>query len=270
MADHQLVADLIVGTVADHIANHPRSRQVAIGPSEMGVPCARRIGHRLAGTPPVHIRPVAWLPFVGTALHAQMEVIFDIADLRHEREHGTRAWLTETRVTVGTVDGQDISGSVDLYHLPSGTLVDHKFSGPSRLAQYRREGPGQQYRTQVHLYGRGLANAGHDVQHVAILFWSRNADTIDTYWWSEPYDPAVAAAALTRCDGVARSLAMLGPQRLIPQLPTADAFCLHCPWWQPHTTDPANGCPGHPGSRANHTPPTSVTEALGNPTGATA
>lgn len=266
MAD--MVHQLIVDTVTASIVNHPRSQQVAIGPSEIGVPCIRRLGHRLAGTPPTQPRRAAWLPFIGTSVHATLEVIFHSADLRHERDHGTRGWLTETRVTVGQIAGRDITGSVDLFHVPSGTVIDHKIVGPTTLQRVRRDGPSQQYRTQAHLYGQGLANAGYAVNTVAILYWAREADQPTSLWWSQPWDPQAAADALARADGIARSLAMLGAGRLIPQLPTADAFCMHCPWWQPHTTDLTAGCPGHPGSRANHIPPASVTEALGNPTGA--
>lgn len=265
MAD--MVHELIVDTVTASIINHPRSQQVAIGPSEIGTPCTRQLGHRLNNTPPAQPRRVAWLPFIGTSVHASLEVIFHSADLRHEHQHGQRAWLTETRVTVGQIGGHDITGSVDLFHIPTGTVIDHKIVGPTAMAQYRRDGPGQQYRTQAHLYGAGLAAAGWAVNTVAVLFWARNADTIDTCWWSEPWDPQVAADGLARADGVSRSLTMLGPQLLLPRLPTADDHCLHCPWWQPHTADLAIACPGHPGSRADHTPPASVTDALGNPTG---
>src|ERR1700752_1563748 len=63
---------------------------------------------------------------------------------------------------------------------------------------YKKHGPGKTYRTQVHLYGKGFVNAGLPVEQVAIMFIPRGGTLTSSHIWGEPYDQAIADAAIAR------------------------------------------------------------------------
>lgn len=254
--DGQLVQTAYKQVIADAITNHPRSLQRKIGPSEIGVECDRRIAYKLLDIPERPQSP-AWLPTVGTAVHAWLEEEFDqAATAQHIATNGgPEEWLTERRVTTGFVPEIGfIDGSCDLFHRPTGTVIDHKIIGPTPLKKYRAHGPSHQYRAQAHLYGQGYANAGHIVRRVMIAFLPRNGQLSDAYLWSEPWDPQIAADAMARLTRISAAVAAAGPQ-LLPALPTADAHCAHCPWLRLRGDDLTLGCPGHAGAPGlTHTP----------------
>ena len=55
----------LLGVVEHAIANHPRSLQVAAGPSELGHPCKARLAYKFAGAPEVNPnRRTPWKPIV--------------------------------------------------------------------------------------------------------------------------------------------------------------------------------------------------------------
>ncbi len=231
--------------IADAIVNHPRSQQRQIGPSEVGVECDRRIAYKLLDVPERPQSP-AWLPTIGTAVHAWLEEQFDQAATSQHiaTGGGEEEWLTERRVTTGFIPGIGfLDGSCDLFHRPTGTVIDHKIIGPTPLKTYKAKGPSQQYRIQAHLYGQGYANAGHEVRRVMIAFLPRNGQLGDAYLWSEPWDPQIAADAIARLTHIAAAVAAAGP-RVLAALPTADAHCLHCPWFRRDASDLTTGCPG--------------------------
>jgi hypothetical protein len=65
-----------------------------------------------------------------------------------------------------------LSGMSDLIYLQTGTIVDYRVPGVSKVTEYRKKGPPPTYPIQDHLYGRGYADMGHDVKLVAdILEW---------------------------------------------------------------------------------------------------
>lgn len=231
------------------VNNHPRSLQRRIGPSEVGHPCARRIGYKLLDIDENPSDDTPWLPTIGTAVHAWLEDAFTQANAAHDHAR----WLTELRVDVGSIAGTAITGSCDLYDRVTATAVDWKIVGPTQLTKYKAKGPGGQYRDQIHLYGRGLTRRGLPVDNVAIAFLPRNGELSSAYIWHEAYDENVALAALQRAEGIATAVAALGVAAL-PHLPTADAFCHRCPFFKAGSTDLESGCPGHPTSKANTTP----------------
>ena len=68
--DPDILATELFSIIEQAIAHQPRTLQTSIGPSEIGNPCDRRIGYKLAGTQPVNgVGAVNWKAFVGTALH---------------------------------------------------------------------------------------------------------------------------------------------------------------------------------------------------------
>lgn len=251
-SDPGYLVDEYLWHVKNAITNHPRSLQKAIGPSELGHSCERRIGYRLLGAPTFNTQPdVPWLPTIGTATHSWLEGVF-AAPVACGR------FLVEQRVTVGTVGGTEITGKVDLYDRATATVIDHKITGTSTLKSYRSRGPGQQYRSQTHCYGRGLIAEGLPVDRVMIAFLPRNDELKAAHFWSEPYDEQVALDALARAERIAAATSIAGPAAL-RGLPTADAYCHRCQFFNARATDPAiDGCLGDPNRRPDWQEPTPI------------
>ena len=193
--------------ITNSILNTPRSLQETIGPSEVGMSCDHCLAARLAGWEKVG-DSLPWAATVGTAVHALLE--------NYIYTHQTRdpdsmdRYYTEHPVTVGTISGQQITGSVDVIDTLTGATIDWKVVSKTQLAKYKREGPTPQYRVQAHLYARGANNAGIKVDTVSIAFLPRQSNNyMERYWWSEPYNPLVAEKALTRANTIANSLTAL-------------------------------------------------------------
>lgn len=183
-------------------ANRARSRQVAIGPSEIGVPCDRRLAYSLVNAPPQPWPGVKWAPLLGTAVHAL------IADaLRDANDRAGRVrWLVEQRV----VADRQVDGSCDAYDTDTDTVIDWKLVGKSTADKARRGGPGDQYEAQAHIYGRGWQRIGRDPRWVRIVFLPRWSSSItDAYEWTAPYSRLSAERALTRRSDVAARAAAL-------------------------------------------------------------
>lgn len=247
--DPQIVAGEVFGLLRDGILNQPRGKQRMIGPSEIGQPCGRRLGYRLGQVPKTQREDIKWKPFVGTALHEQVATLVATHEIARfgdgsDTTVSTR-WLVEERVTVGEVNGIEITGSADLFDAHHGVVFDWKFVGETMLRKYKNEGPGQQYQWQAHLYGQGFINAGFDVRSVAVIFMTRDGDFTDRVVWAEPFNPDIAAKALERLTGVDDLLTELGTPAALELLDTAANYCKWCPWFRKESTNIATGCPGH-------------------------
>lgn len=194
----EAVADLILERIAAQDANRPRSLQASVGPSDLGGDCDHCLAAKFAGW--TQTRELAWLPYVGTAVHASLGQAFDTS---------TGEWLVESPVSVGKVAGVDVWGTADLFHLPTRTVVDFKVVGITTLRKARaavKAGRGihdPKYRAQAHLYG-----AGFEARHVAVMYLPRNAPDLakELVWAEEGYSPDVVASTLKRasllCAGV--------------------------------------------------------------------
>src|SRR5690606_9835356 len=140
------------------------------------------------------------------------------------------------------IAGEPVEGNSDLY--VDGTVVDFKVVGSSTLRRVKKERhPGDQYRIQTHLYGRGHQRAGRDVHTVAVWFLPRDQELAGAYFWSEPYDEQIAVDALTRAEGIATLAGQLGTGAAA-LLPAVEAYCRSCPFFKPGSADLASGCPG--------------------------
>lgn len=239
--------EAVMNAVRAKISNHPRSQQKRIGPSEIGNPCDRRIGYKLLGQPERE-RGDAWKPTVGTAVHAWLERALDDEDqalviaAKGMLGDDQLTWITEKRVTVGYLaDGTPITGSCDAYHRPTRTIIDHKVVGVASLRDKKANGPGEQYRAQVHLYAAGFVMAGIPVDAVAINFMPQNGNLTDAWWWSEPFDFARAAQAIGRLRAIEAHITQAGS---VEGLPAVEAWCSFCPFHTPGSTDLQAGCPG--------------------------
>ncbi len=229
-------------------SNAPRSLQRAIGPSEIGVDCMRRIAYRYTGARPVNTASDPWFSIVGTAVHDWLDTAINLwcghvlGTQPGGRWTQEPRYLTEKRVTA-TADQHGVSGSCDLYDQERATVIDHKVVGATALKKYIDQGPSNQYRIQVHTYGKGYQQAGHPVREVAIAFYPRSGYLTDMHVWSEPFDESIADQALTRAATV-RQLATVLPIGQIPAHPD-QAACTWCPFFR-GGMGPADqtGCPG--------------------------
>jgi hypothetical protein len=225
----------LVRQAADHA---PRSLQTSIGPSEIGDPCARRIAYKVMDTARVNYTD-PWPSVVGTAVHAWLEDVFKNAN----PPGGPVEWLVEQRLPI---EG-NITGSCDLFHVPTRTVIDHKVVGKSSSQHYRRHGPRAGYITQAHLYGYGWTQLGFPVEQVAFAFWSRPGWLDDLWTWTAPYDEAIALAALERLALIKCTVVDLDVERhpdrwaLIPGHPEG---CRFCPYSRPGGPADGTGCPG--------------------------
>jgi len=106
----------------------PRSKQVYIGPSEIGHECTRRIAYKLLDWDKPNEMPGGgnWAAQVGTAIHAHLADIFaKLEDYEVEQKVTIRANLT---------------GTVDLFDKRRGIVMDWKTTGSSGLEKRRKEG----------------------------------------------------------------------------------------------------------------------------------
>lgn len=241
-----LLKDELLGLIRKAIEYHPRSQQIAIGPSEVGHTCSRRLGYKLLGYDENPGEP-NWKATVGTAIHAWLEDVMtaDNPDQNVRQHADATRWVVEATVSVGELGGVDLVGHCDLFDRVTGTVVDWKTCGPTQLQKYKSKGPGSQYRAQAHLYGRGWQRRGQDVRTVAVMFLPRNGELRDAVWWSEPYDEQIAIDALARAEGIHTLTTAMGDTAL-SLLDTADAFCRLCPYFRARSEDLTRGCPGHP------------------------
>lgn len=248
-ADPALLHGELLGIIAAAADNHPRSRQQAIGPSEVGNPCDRAITHKLVGTPTVD-RGDRWRPTVGTAVHAWLHDTF----VAHNAMYDHPRWLCEFAVNAGSILEEALNGSCDLYDRWTATSVDWKVVGPTTL-RHARAGPAVQYRQQGHLYGRGWTRRGLPVDTVAICYLPANGSLRESVWWSEPYDEEQAVTAIARVERL-QTLARMFPDKAVTVAATAEPEygCPSCPYYLPAATELTEACPGHtpPADRRGH------------------
>jgi hypothetical protein len=221
--------DDLVSMIRSRDAATPRHLQVELGPSDVSHPCHRRMAYGIMAEPGGNPDFDPLPSIIGTAVHHWLE-----SAAQHANEAlGRERWLTETRVEVAP----GLSGSCDLFDVDTGTVIDWKVVGTPRLAKYRKD-PGPLYKAQVHLYGRGFQNAGHQVNRVAIAFVPRGATLHSLHVWSADYDPKVTEDVLTRREQVISLLSDFdienNPDRY-SWFPVEPLDCVFCSWY---STDP--------------------------------
>lgn len=213
-------------------ATSPRSLQLAIGSSEIGFDCDRRLAYKLAGTRPVHRSLDPMRSIIGIGVHLELAQIFD----RLDNESGR--FLIEQIVMYRSVPGQ-----VDLYDRFNGMVVDWKTSTASRIRQYRREGLPRNYTTQIQMYGAGLTVLGETPKNTAIITLPIDDDLSKAWAWVTPYNQSIADAAVDRLN----SLRGRDPAE-VPNHP--DRLCQYCDHFRPESKDLRIGCPG-PSEKGN-------------------
>jgi len=89
----------------------PRSKQIAIGPSEIGHECSRRLAYKLLDWEKINEGgSSSWSAQVGTAIHAYLAEVFGKIE----------GYEVEQRVTIRS----GLSGSIDLFDVNRGIVMD--------------------------------------------------------------------------------------------------------------------------------------------------
>lgn len=241
------IGDTLTQIVLAYERGRPRSLQRRIGPSEVGEPCVRKLAYKVSGFPePPGAASDPWYAIIGTSVHAWLATAIEKQNELATAQGLPAPWLTEQSVQIRP----NLTGSADLVHKESGTVIDHKIVGFTNHRKYRLHGPSQIYRTQIHLYGIGVWNMGIKVNKVAIAFFPRSDDLKGLHVFSEPFDPQIGIRALIRLDDIQLAVNALDPaahpERFMqfPRTPSDD--CRYCPWMLP-TTDTGATCPGNLG-----------------------
>lgn len=243
----QQLAERLGQFIINADANSPRSKQVAIGPSEVGEPCERQLSYKMLDWPKANTANEPIAAIIGTGFHMWMEEKFQARQTT--LPDGRQRYRIEERVTVRDAlnPAASLAGSADLFDRALATNLDWKLVGVTSLDKYRRQGPGEKYRIQAHLYALGQENAGERVDRVAVVFVARHHE-LKIHVWSEAYQPEIAEAALRRLDRIRQQVVDLDPEATPAnwaRIPVPDKpNCRFCPWLNPGSTDLSQGCPG--------------------------
>lgn len=225
-----LHADLIDMITSRDYAT-PRHRQRTLGPSDVAHPCLRRMAYGMLEVPTCNPQFDPLPSIIGTATHTWLQSAATNANM----VLGRQRWLTETRVNVTP----GLAGSCDLFDTDTHTVIDWKVPGTNRFNKYRKD-PGPVYKGQVFLYGKGIENAGHRVDRVAIAFLPRGGFLKSLHIWSADYDATIADQILARRNAVIEMTADLDvehrPERFA-WIPTTPYDCEFCPWWATQPKD---------------------------------
>lgn len=219
-------------------ATSPRSQQTALGPSEIGTPCDRRLAYRLAGVPTVNHNRDPWPAIVGTAIHGWLETAVN--------RYGDPRLTTEMELAID----EALVGHSDL--LRETTVVDYKTAGTDVMREVRKMGPSRSYKVQINLYGYGQEKRGQKVEHVALVFLPRAGWLSGMHVWVDKYRPDVAKKAIARMYQVARRLINVDIENhpeLFEQFNAVSDHCGYCPWYRKEGVmelggASERGCPG--------------------------
>lgn len=205
--------------------NSSRSQQAAIGPSELGTECDRRIAYRISGIAETNSWRDPLPAIVGTAVHTWLENAVTNFQAVHHMDR------FETEITVNP--DPIVTGHCDLYDRQYSMVIDWKTVSPSKLKDWKRKGPPEHYKTQVNLYARGLIATGRIVERVALIAVPRSGWLTDVQMWVDAYDPKLAQAALDRLYSIADILLDQGEEMDFEAIPgQPDEGCSYCPWYR--------------------------------------
>lgn len=220
----------------------PRKMQLALGPSDLGVECDRRLAYKIAGVTGHNVGD-PWAAFVGSSIHTRLEAV-----IRKYAERTGGHWLIEQRVVVTP----EINGRADLVH--DNIVIDIKSASPDVMKKLPDSGPRPSYLPQIHSYAYGLNAAGHKIDTVAFVFVPRSGRLDDMYVWADKYRPEIPEKAIDRVYRFARRLEELdilnNPDLWETVPPNPDyLWCQYCPLfnraWGPDDPATDKGCAGY-------------------------
>lgn len=236
----------------DYEATRPRSLQVALGPSEIGAPCAQQVARKLRDNTKPPAQEPAWAPWQGTQVHRGMDDLIDFMNEVYILDRPAFAGRRYERNTRVMVDPDLwLSGELDAYDNDHDMVIDWKHVGETALKALRTarakglpldQQVDQTYRVQAHLYGYGQQLAGRPVKFVRLVFLARSWKFDDSEEWTEPYDPLVARWAINRYERIAEHVADGKPVMDITAAPSSK--CWWCPFRRPGQASDESGCAG--------------------------
>lgn len=235
-SDDQQLATRIKTVVRNRSNGSARSLQTAIGPSELGEKCVRRLAYKLTGTTKQNTTSDPWASISGTAIHAWLADAFT--------KDSTSEWLVEHRVRVDA----GLAGTVDLFDVTNGIVIDHKCAGATSMKARKAEGPTDQQLAQINVYGYALELAGYTVNKVAFAYYPLGGNLDGLFVWIGDYDRALAEKSIDRLGDIENLVASLAPNDnperwpLIPATPSR--LCSYCPYFVPRSDNLTIGCPG--------------------------
>lgn len=208
----------------------PRSRQAAIGMSQVGDVCDRKIAGLASGAMRVNFSdPLKAL--VGTSVHALIEKEID------RQYRGSQRWLVEHKVVY-----RGVPGSVDLFDTVLGRVIDWKTTTKSNISRIKSQGVGQQRVTQIQMYAAGLRDQGYRPKSVSLVFIPVDGTLDDVYAVTFPVDVTPADEAVERKDRLFSQ--WVGD--ILDFTPTPTSLCSWCPFFVPfgESGGKGYGCPG--------------------------
>ncbi len=236
----------ILKFVREYDRSRPRSRQKHLGPSEIGSPCVRQLGMKLAGVEPVNETADPWFPIVGTAVHAWLATALDwyqynVLGCTPDNPR----FVIEQRVHADSEGGYSTSGSTDVFDTLYNRVVDWKIVGTTTMRKVERgatpeEKVGPQYHVQAMTYGKGWKQRGFDVDSVLIAFLPRSNFLHKMRLVEMPFDQSVADRAQLRLAAIDEARKLVPPHTL----PAGDCS-VWCPFYRPKVELGPTSCPGH-------------------------
>lgn len=217
----------IIRNIHAYANSRPRSLQLAVGPSQVGTPCARELAFQVAKVDVARDIHDPWPSIVGTATHAWLADAMEYANSQALLEGRPQPWHIERKVDVGL----GLKGSCDAMHEPTGTVFDWKILGETQHRKYASGEMSEKYETQADCYGLGYERAGFEVKRVAIAMFRRAGRLSDLHIWSKPYDRTNALRALKRLQTVQKIIASGVEPMRIPANP--GNACYWCSWRGP-------------------------------------
>jgi CRISPR/Cas system-associated exonuclease Cas4 (RecB family) len=186
--------ELLVEALHKRENSRARSKQVQIGPSELGG-CRRKVWYRLNDQPETNDGELKLAAIMGTAIHNAIEhSLADNKDLMIETE----------------VEYNGMKAHIDLFIPSSGDVVDWKTVKKQNLSYF----PSQQQRWQVQVYGYLLDKSGKGKpQRVNLVAIPRDGDERDIKVHTEAYDESVALEALNWLEAIKASSEAPSPER---------------------------------------------------------
>lgn len=175
----KLVYGLLTNSMMAQDANRDRSKQVEIGPSELGV-CRRKVYYRITQAPKLN-ETEKLAPILGTWIHA------GIAEAIKRSDPFGDQFLIEQEFSA---DG--IPMHTDLYIKDKKMVVDWKTTTRKSMRYF----PSESQVWQVQTYANILIKNGYEVDKVVLCTIPRDGKMSEILVHAEDYDVAKAEAAL--------------------------------------------------------------------------